>query len=556
GRYDDARALGQRMARTPANRVDGLTLEGEALVAVGQYDEAVQRWQQSIGRGQPGVARRARALSAVWLGRLGRAHDAQDLAQPLVDEYNDAQQEAEDHPDSPGHLNPRTLILRDAEALTYLGMAMRVLGFFQDANQAFNEAVRADAHRAETLLESAELYLSKEDTGHAGDALRKLFRENPHSARALVLRARTRLSNDMDFTHALEDLDAADRINPRIPEAFVLRAQMALRDSEITRADHLVDQALAINPRHLEALAMRGVIRFDANDMPGFRRAFDAVFAASGSYVEAYAMVADFADWEHRYEEAAAIMREGLLRPSVAAEPRLQGQLRAQLGMNLLRMGDEEHGLEELRESFRRDRFNVRVYNLLNLYEETLSHDYAQETAGPFRIRYHNDERAIMSRYAPQLLQRAYDDMVRRYHFTPRGPISVEMFADPQHFSVRTAGLPEIGVQGVCFGQVITAISPTGGPFNWGQILWHELGHVFAIQMSHSRVPRWFTEGLSEWEAFHSHPEWAREDDGSLFRAMNAGRVPHVTEFNSAFTHARSGDDMLVAYYAASKLVE
>jgi tetratricopeptide (TPR) repeat protein len=556
GRYDEARQLGQRMARAAATRVEGLTLEGEALAATGQYDEAIARWQRAVARGRTGVGRRARALAGSWLARLGRRQEAEELAQPLIDEYNDAQQEAEDHPDAPGRLNPLTAVLRDAEALTYLGMAMRTLGFFQDANQAFNEALRADPRRVETLCEHAELYLSKEDMGHAGESLREALEANPRSARALVLKARTRLMNDLDFAHALEDLDAAARINPRVPEAFVIRAQIVLRDGDVPQADRLLDQALAINPRHLEALAMRGVVRFHANDTEGFHRAFDAVFAVSPVFVEAYALVADFADWDHRYEEAAVVMREGLQRPAVAADPRLQGQLRAQLGINLLRMGEEEEALRELQESFRRDRYNVRVYNLLNLYEDILARDYGTERAGPFVVRYHNDERRILSRYVPQLLQRAYDDMVRRYRFTPRGPLSIELFADTEHFSVRTSGLPEIGVQGVCFGRVITAISPRGGPFNWGQILWHELGHVFAIQMSRSRVPRWFTEGLSEWEAFHSHPEWAREDDATLYRAMNAGRVPRVADFNTAFTHARSGGDMLVAYYAASKLVE
>jgi len=42
----------------------------------------------------------------------------------------------------------------------------------------------------------------------------------------------------------------------------------------------------------------------------------------------------------------------------------------------------------------------------------------------------------------------------------------------------------------VCFGQVITAMSPSNGDINWGMVLWHELGHVFAIQLSNSRVPR------------------------------------------------------------------
>src|SRR5262249_24824724 len=38
GRYDDARQLGQRIGHVPATHVEGLTLEGEALAAVGSYD--------------------------------------------------------------------------------------------------------------------------------------------------------------------------------------------------------------------------------------------------------------------------------------------------------------------------------------------------------------------------------------------------------------------------------------------------------------------------------------------------------------------------------------
>ena len=34
-----------------------------------------------------------------------------------------------------------------AEALQYLGMASRALGFFQDANQAYEESIHSDSHR-------------------------------------------------------------------------------------------------------------------------------------------------------------------------------------------------------------------------------------------------------------------------------------------------------------------------------------------------------------------------------------------------------------------------
>ncbi len=329
-----------------------------------------------------------------------------------------------------------------------------------------------------------------------------------------------------------------------------------LRDGDIAAADRLLDQGAALNPRDLDVLTMRGVVRFFADDRDGFRRAFDALFAEVPTYAEAYEELGDFADWEHRYAEAVDLMREGLARPAIAADRRLGARIRAALGINLLRMGREDEGVTELRASFEASRFNVRVANLLNLYEQTMGAEYETDVEGPFRIRYHRDEHAILRRYVPTLLQRAYDDMVRRYGFTPEGPLSIELYADDEHFSVRTSGLPEIGVQGVCFGRVVTAISPRGGPFNWAQILWHELAHVFAIQRSRSRVPRWFTEGLSEWEAFHSHPEWSREDEGQLADALREGRIPRVAEFNTAFTHARRAEDMLVAYYAASKLVE
>jgi tetratricopeptide (TPR) repeat protein len=556
GRYADARSLAQRLSRVPATRAQGLTLEGESLAQTGQYDDAIARWRQALDPRRVSVARRARALAALWSARLGRRDDAEEFAQPLIDEYNDAMQEEEDRPSTPARPNPRTASLRDAEALGALGVAMRALGSAQDANDAFNAALRVDARRVDTLVDHSELYLSKEDMEHAGESLRDALAVNPRHARALLGRARTRLASEMDFAKAGEDLDAALAINPALAEAFALRAQMVLRDEDIAGADRLTTQALGINPRSLDALATRAVTRFIADDMAGFRRALDEVFRVSSVYVEAYALLAEFADWTHRYEEAAGLLREGLQRPEIARDRRLQGWMRAQLGMNLLRTGAEEEGLAELQESFRQDRYNVRVYNLLNLYEDTITSQYATETHGPFVLRMHNEERAILGRYVPRLLTQAYQDMVRRYRFTPRGPLRVELFADSEHFSVRTAGLPEIGVQGVCFGKVITAISPRAASFNWAQILWHELAHVFAIQLSRSRVPRWFTEGLSEWESFHSHPEWAREMDRELLIALEGGRVPRVAEMNVAFTHARSGDDVLVAYYAASKLVE
>jgi Flp pilus assembly protein TadD len=132
--------------------------------------------------------------------------------------------------------------------------------------------------------------------------------------------------------------------------------------------------------------------------------------------------------------------------------------------------------------------------------------------------------------------------------------VSIELYADPQHFSIRTSGLPNVGIQGVCFGQTLAAMSPGAGPFNWGNVLWHELGHVFAIQLSKNHVPRWFTEGLSEYETIIRRPEWKREEEPALFAALKGGRIPFVDSFNKAFTHVDNVEDVTMAYYAASQI--
>ena len=141
------------------------------------------------------------------------------------------------------------------------------------------------------------------------------------------------------------------------------------------------------------------------------------------------------------------------------------------------------------------------------------------------------------------------------YMFAPEAPVAVEMYMNREHFSVRTSGLPNIGIEGVCFGHVVAAMSPKSEPFNWGNVLWHELAHVFAIQLSKYHVPRWFTEGLSEYETMIRRPEWHRELDPELYLALRRKSLPGALGMNTAFTHADGDLDVTVAYYAASQML-
>ena len=66
-----------------------------------------------------------------------------------------------------------------------------------------------------------------------------------------------------------------------------------------------------------------------------------------------------------------------------------------------------------------------------------------------------------MRNYVPQLAREALDALSKRWEFTPKGPILIEMFPKHDDFAVRTLGLPGmIGALGACFGRVVTLDSP------------------------------------------------------------------------------------------------
>jgi cellulose synthase operon protein C len=189
------------------------------------------------------------------------------------------------------------------------------------------------------------------------------------------------------------------------------------------------------------------------------------------------------------------------------------------------------------------------------LYTRWIPQQYEGAQESIFNVRYPKDEKAILERYVPRMLGEAWGSMKMHYMFTPTVPVAVEMYLDREHFSVRTSGLPNVGIEGVCFGHVVAAMSPKSEPFNWGNVLWHELAHVFAIQLSKYHVPRWFTEGLSEYETMIRRPEWQRELDPELYLALKNERLPGALAMNSAFTHAEGDLDVTVAYYAASQML-
>jgi tetratricopeptide (TPR) repeat protein len=154
------------------------------------------------------------------------------------------------------------------------------------------------------------------------------------------------------------------------------------------------------------------------------------------------------------------------------------------------------------------------------------------------------------------LVNDAMAQMTKRYGFEPQGPILVEVFPKHDHFAVRTLGLPGLlGALGACFGRVVTLDSPRARPpgeFNWQATLWHEMAHVFTMQLSKYRVPRWLTEGISVYEEGLRRPEWARDSELAFARAWADKKVLSLSDLNSGFTRP---DTIELAYFQASLVV-
>lgn len=527
-----ALAVGTMLARGAGAQTGDAATQARALAAQGKLDQAIALVQAR--KTAPGVeGRRARLALGELLVRAGRRAEAEPVLMTFADDYNND-----------------VITSQDAEGLAMVGRAMHLLRHPKNASDAFKESVRSDAKLVQTHLWWADLLADYFDPGDAQAEYKEALTLAPRTPDALVGLARLEVDDAFDFEGADKHTRDALAMDPKNTGALAVRAGMALRDGDLDAANAAIDAGLAIDPGQLELLSLRAAARFLADDPAGFATAKRAIFARNKEFSAAFGIIGDYAEWEHRYDDVVAMMKE-----AVALDPK-DGKAWAELGLWQTRAGDEAAGVASLEEWWKHDHFNQRAYNTLEkLYTQWIPKDYESATASIFDVRYPKAERAVLERYVPRMLGEAWARMKVHYGFAPTVPVHVELYESRDHFSVRTSGLPNIGIQGVCFGHVVAAMSPASEPFNWGNVVWHELGHVFAIQRSKNHVPRWFTEGLSEYETMVRRPEWQRELDRELYVALDRKRLPAAVDMNRAFTHAGTGVDVTVAYYAASQLV-
>ncbi len=532
GDYKKAEKVARDLAgsKIKASVAAGAVALAEVLRVVGRYDEG-RKLVEPIAADKANL--RARWMRGLLYRDLGRMADATQVFEAFITEFGGA----------------GVLDKAPADTLFYVAEAARYRRAFEDANAMYRESAAVDVKYTAANVEWGSMFLAKYAVGNASQSFDAVLKINPHHPDAHAGMAQVKLEKSYDIARARKHLGLALAVNPRHVPSLLVRASIEIDQNKWDAAKATLAEVFAVNPMSFRGQAMLATVHWLRDDTAAYEAVKKKVFAANKAYAEFFHIIARSAVREHRYHKAIDLELEAVKIDPLYYEA-MQGA-----GTGYLRLGLEKQGLEWLRKAWKGDEYNTRTYNTLNLFDDVIPKEYKFKRTKYFKFRYHVDEEKIISRQVEPLLTKALEDMIRRYKFTPKLPIVIELYRNPSHYSVRTVGLPNLGALGVCFGQVITAMSPSMGNVNWGMVLWHELSHVFGIQMSKSRVPRWFTEGLSEYETLIARPEWRREHDSDVYAALLAGELPSVAELNYGFMKP-SMRKVVVAYYLSAVTIE
>jgi tetratricopeptide (TPR) repeat protein len=517
GKAADAEALARSR---PADDPAAIAVLAHLAAEKGRYSDAMAMLEPAARRAPLGDA----ALElALLYQRLGRQGDASQLLNVLY-------QRSADDPAS---------LLRAARAAGALGRARDANGIFRSASQSGSTPAIDTAwgllflekwNRAEAVKSFQQAIAADAEwaPAHAGLA-RALSEDDPPAAAAAA-------------TRALE-------IDPHLADAELLLAELDLDNTRWDAARERIARVLADNPQQLDALALSAAIAYVRGDRAAFDAEAKKSLAINPAFGEVYRAAASLSAQNYRFEEAVSLARE-----AVKLDP-THARAHAELGMHLMRTGEEPEARQSLERAFKIDPYDVVTYNLLALLDSL--DKFVEIKEGDIILKLDPDEASVMREYAMPLAQETIRTLSAKYNFKPTGPILIEIFPKHDDFAVRTLGLPGmIGALGACFGRVVSLDSPHARPpgsFSWQATLWHELTHVITLQMSNQRIPRWLTEGISEYEETQAGRGWGREMEIPFAIALERDKVLKVADLNSGFTRP---DTIALAYYEASLLVD
>ena len=350
---------------------------------------------------------------------------------------------------------------------------------------------------------------------------------------------------------ALEWVHKALETNPKLVEAHELLANLELEDSDPDGAVQEADEALKISPEALDAMAIHATVELLGDRSPD--PWLEKIRQVNPAYGEGYSLIARFLGFNRRYQDSIAYYRK-----AVELDPQLWSA-RSQLGINLMRQGVEEEARKQLEMSYDNGYRDAATVNSLNLLDTLQRFRHLQDADHGFEVQ---QER---SRSASSLFSAGAGPGHRRLRKeiqdeALRTPVQVEVYPNQEDFAVRTLGMPGLGALGVTFGTVIAMDSPSAsapGTYHWASTLRHEMSHVYILNATDFRVPRWFTEGLAVHEETEANTEWGDRITPEILVAVRENKkLLPVADLDRGFIRPEYSSQVIVSYFQAGRICD
>ena len=233
---------------------------------------------------------------------------------------------------------------------------------YKEAGAAFEALVKRNDKNADYKVRYGRLLLERFNPDQAAGLFQEALEIKKDHAGALLGLALVAADGFEGKAAALAR--AALDADPQLLEAQELLARLALEDNNPAKAIEEADKALKISAKSLDAMAIRATIDLldDKTDSPWLGR----ILAIDPKYGEAYSTIAYFFVLNRRYEEGIEFYRKAIeLKPDLWSA-------RSQLGINLMRLGEEQEALVELETAFNngfKDKPTTNTLNLMDSYK-------------------------------------------------------------------------------------------------------------------------------------------------------------------------------------------
>jgi len=454
-------------------------------------------------------------------------------------------------------------LLEDSGNLIVEAESAWALGDTQRANTLFREATNANERSVQPRVRWGRLFLY---THQHADAL-TLFQE-------ALERSQNDVHAKLGMAHVLAEqfegrartlVDEVLQQDDTLIDAHLLRARMDLEEGQFDKVDATLDKAQQLAERQkqppLEILTLRAVLE----QLQQGKRRDDWVqraLAYNPRYGTIYETLAHFEVMRRRYTQATA-----LLRRAIEVQPDLWSA-QAELGANLLREGDFAGARTHLTTAYSGDPYSATTVNTLRLLDRVDDFEVTStkitipalnggSVPAEIRMRLNKKEAEALRPYVQAIAADSIAAFSKRYQFEPKQPITLELYPEHDDFAVRVAALPGIGLLGVTFGYLVAMDSPSGratGEFHWGSTLWHEMAHVFTLEATDHRVPRWLSEGISVFEEWRTGPTPGVVVTPETISALNDKKLLPIADLDSGFIRPKYPNQVQVSYMQAGMI--